>query len=57
MSKFMQFAVAATQEALDDAAWHPEEEPAQEATVRPNIQWLSIESKAHNYRAYASAQA
>ena len=45
MSKFMQFAVAATQEALDDAAWHPEEEPAREATVRSDIQWFRIRIK------------
>lgn len=34
MSKFMQYAIAATQEALDDAQWHPEEERQKEMTVR-----------------------
>ncbi len=33
MSRFMQFAVSATQEALDDAGWHPEEEHDKEMTV------------------------
>jgi len=33
MSMFMQFAVSATQEALDDAGWHPDEEHDQEMTV------------------------
>lgn len=34
MSTFMQYAVAASQEALDDAAWHPETLKEQEMTVR-----------------------
>jgi len=33
MSRFMQFAISATQEALDDAGWHPDEEHEQEMTV------------------------
>lgn len=33
MSKFMQYAMAATQEALDDARWHPQEEHQKEMTV------------------------
>ena len=33
MSKFMQYAVAATQEALGDAKWHPEQERQKEMTV------------------------
>ena len=33
MAKFTQYAMAATQEALEDANWHPEDPGAQEATV------------------------
>ena len=33
MSKYMQYAIAATAEALDDAQWHPEEEHQKEMTV------------------------
>lgn len=36
MSRFMQFGVAATREALEDAAWHPVEEHAKEMTVPPS---------------------
>lgn len=36
MSRFMQFAVTATQEALDDAGWHPHEEHDREMTVGSN---------------------
>ncbi|KAL8820177.1 MAG: hypothetical protein Q9191_007570, partial [Dirinaria sp. TL-2023a] len=32
MSRFMQYAVAATREALDDALWHPEDERQREMT-------------------------
>ena len=37
MSKYMQFAMAATQEALDDAKWHPEDDRAKEKTVQMTI--------------------
>ena len=33
MAKFTQYAIAATQEALEDANWYPEDPGAQEATV------------------------
>lgn len=33
MAKFMQYAVVAAKEALDDARWKPESAEAQEATV------------------------
>ena len=33
MSKYMQYAIAATKEALDDAQWYPEEEDQKEMTV------------------------
>ena len=33
MAKFMQYAVVASQEALDDAHWHPKSEEDQEMTV------------------------
>ena len=34
MSKFMGYAMAASQEALDDAGWKPKTEEEQEMTVR-----------------------
>ena len=34
MSKFMGYAMAASQEALDDAGWKPKTEEEQEITVR-----------------------
>lgn len=34
MSKFMGYAMAASQEALDDAGWKPQTEEEQEMTVR-----------------------
>ena len=34
MSKFMGYAMAASQEALDDAGWNPKTEEEQEMTVR-----------------------
>lgn len=33
MAKFVQFAIAATEEALDDAAWRPSSDEQREATV------------------------
>ena len=33
MAKFMQFAIVAAKEALDDANWHPQEPLEQEMTV------------------------
>ena len=33
MSRYMQYAMAATQEALDDAGWHPQDEKEKEMTV------------------------
>ena len=33
MSTFMQYAMLATSEALDDAAWHPETDQQRELTV------------------------
>ena len=33
MAKFMQYAVVATKEALEDADWHPEDPKEQEMTV------------------------
>lgn len=33
MSKYMQFAMAASQEALDDAGWHPTSEHEKEMTA------------------------
>ena len=33
MSRYMQYAMAATQEALDDADWHPQEDNEKEMTV------------------------
>ena len=33
MSTYMQYAIAATKEALDDAQWQPEEEDQKEMTV------------------------
>ena len=33
MSTFMQYAMLATNEALDDAAWHPETDQQRELTV------------------------
>lgn len=35
MSKFMQYAVTASQEALDDAGWHPKNEEEREMSVSP----------------------
>ena len=35
MTKFMQYAVVAAKEALDDAGWHPESPQEQEMTVNP----------------------
>lgn len=43
MSKFMHYAVAAAQEALDDAGWHPEEENEKEMTVLSNILRTSLQ--------------
>ena len=40
MSRYMQYAMAATQEALEDAEWHPQEEHEKEMTVcwiRPTL--------------------
>ena len=34
MAKFMQYAIVAAQEALDDAGWHPESPRDQDMTVR-----------------------
>lgn len=36
MAKFAQYAVAATDEALEDAGWKPTKEEEKEATVREN---------------------
>lgn len=33
MSKYMQYAMAASQEALDDAGWHPTSEHEKEMTA------------------------
>lgn len=33
MSKFMQYAVTASQEALDDAGWYPQSEEEREMSV------------------------
>ena len=33
MARFMQFAIVAAKEALDDADWHPQEPVEQEMTV------------------------
>ena len=34
MAQYMQYAVAAAQEALDDSDWHPQDFDGQERTVR-----------------------
>ena len=34
MAKYMQYAVAATEEALDDSNWHPQNSHEQARTVR-----------------------
>ena len=33
MAKFMQYGIVAAKQALDDAAWYPEDSAAQEMTV------------------------
>ena len=58
MSRFMGYAIAASQEALEDAGWKPKTEEEQEMTVR----WEAFTQRCHHpthglHREFAWVQA
>lgn len=54
MAKYMQYAMVATKEALDDAKWHPQDFDGKATTVILS-NFINHSSTYCSYRAYVSA--